>query len=136
MSQLLFDSEEISTDDAAAKKLAKQSKFIAKCFRVIEREWADHAASLMIFQDEIKPCKGYSAHHDDGFLHVTHNPSGIRASFDVQFCQTLKASITNDNTMRILEALGLKDSVDGFILLDPDEDEDDDEYCPCCGRCH
>lgn len=135
MSQLLFDSEDPAVESTDIERLSKRSRFIDKCLRLFGHNAGYCADSMMIFQDDANAEKGYSAHHDDGFLHIIHNPSGLRASFDVQFNQTLSANLTNDNTMRILEMLGLKKLIGKSVLLDPDEDEDDDEYCSCCGRC-
>lgn len=66
---------------------------------------------------------------DDGCLHVRHK-TGYRACFDVGSCQSLAAFAQNQNTNKILTALGLEVTSDCLV----EEEDELEDRCPTCGR--
>lgn len=107
---------------AATKRI---SKFEKLCREVSEKTDIE----VIFFDDE----HASDAHEDDGNLHVTRR--GLMACFDVGGGQELSASRQNDRTRTVLRGLGMESAINEHTLVDETEDdEDDDEYCPHCGR--
>jgi hypothetical protein len=68
-----------------------------------------------------KPC----AFEDDGFLHIVRR--GIRAAFWVSHDDP---SVQNENVRDILRRLKIKPTIETLV----EEDEQDNDCCPHCGR--
>lgn len=65
---------------------------------------------------------------DDGTLHVVRH--GFRVCFDIRN----EVSVQNNNAIKILEVLNIKDFKPERVFVD-ESDEDDEYVCPHCGRC-
>jgi hypothetical protein len=76
---------------------------------------------------------GTDVFEDDGYLHVRRR--GTRAVFNVSKGQTLNGEEQNKRTVIVMEALGMKSKIDERVLVDEEPDEEENEgFCPACGR--
>jgi hypothetical protein len=128
MSTCLYDSS-VDSNPLASSPFAKRC---IKFFETLTSEY-EPATHLYIFQCKVVKNPVWEVGHDDGNLHITHNPTGTHVCFDVQHGQNLSAKETNENTRAVLTALKMERFIGERTLLDESEDEDD-EVCECCGR--
>jgi hypothetical protein len=99
----------------------KQSKFRSQCESV-----ASNLGYELNWFDDVN--RANNAFHDDGCLHIVRR--GERACFDVSHGQSDSGLEQNRATREILGKLKLP--VTDRCLTD--EDDDEDECCPHCGR--
>lgn len=73
---------------------------------------------------------GDDVFEDDGTLHVIRH--GIRACFDVGAGQSLSGYEQNQNTIKVIEHLGITSYNNKRVFVE--ETNEEDEVCPHCGR--
>lgn len=95
--------------------------FRKKCEKVAEEMGIE-----VDFHDD-SPAKS-DTYEDDGTLHIRRR--GLRAAFDVSNGQALDGKSQNENTRKVLVALGMAALIGGQTMVD---DVEEDE-CPHCGR--
>ena len=98
--------------------------FEKRCRKVAE----DMDIGIDFYDDDSKA----GAHEDDGTLHVVWR--GKRACFDVSNCQDDAPSVQNGKTRQVLKSLGLEKWIGEDVLVDEDDEDDEEQGCPHCGR--
>lgn len=97
-------------------------RFQLQCEAVSEKT----GINVMFLDDNqnSEPCE------DDGNLHIIKH--GLRACFDVGREQCASGKEQNERTRKVMTELGMEKQITDMVLVDEQEDCDDDE-CPCCG---
>jgi hypothetical protein len=100
-----------------------KTKFEIECQKIADTL---NLGDVLFFADECKE----PPFEDDGSLHVIKR--GMRACFDVGDGQRRDGKSQNEFTRAVLTALKMERFINDRTLVE--ENDEDDETCPHCGR--